>query len=415
VYRVSNVRVETLLVYTNTVPAGNMRAPGGIQVALAGEGHIDHIARSLGLDPLEFRLRNALRSGDSGPAGERIRHPRAEVVLEALRQATRWGQTALPPGHGRGLALRRRGVGEGKTSVALRLVPGGQVEVLLGVPDQGGGAYTAVRRVAAAALSVRPERIVPRYGTTAEALADPGAGGSRVTHVVGRAAIAGALQLRARLEELAAEAMGWPAGRVRLEQDRFTAGDRSAESAAFETVAERVLRAGPVEVQASYDSADEESEAGRDYSFYACMVEVSVDPETGQVRPVEAVAAVDVGTIVNPVAHQGQLEGGFVFGLGNALSEELAVEDGKVTTASLGEYKLPTAADIPALRTILLSAQDGPGPFGAKAVGELANSAIAPAIANAVYDAVGARVKSIPITAERVLAALREQPSGRVE
>ncbi len=118
---------------------------------------------------------------------------------------------------------------------------------------------------------------------------------------------------------------------------------------------------------------------------------------------------VDVGTVINPLAHQGQLNGGFAFGVGAALMEELPIDDGgKVAALSLGEYKLPTVMDMPALRTVLLRTEIGPGPFGAKAVGEVTNSGVAPAIANAVADAVGARITELPITSERVLTALAE-------
>jgi len=128
---------------------------------------------------------------------------------------------------------------------------------------------------------------------------------------------------------------------------------------------------------------------------------------------VDAVQVVDVGTIVNPLAHQGQLEGGFAFGLGAGLMEDLVVADGQVTTLTLGEYKVPTVMDMPPLRTVLLATEIGPGPFGAKAVGEVTNSGVAPAIANAVADAVGARVTELPITAERVLNALEEAKKPR--
>jgi CO/xanthine dehydrogenase Mo-binding subunit len=139
------------------------------------------------------------------------------------------------------------------------------------------------------------------------------------------------------------------------------------------------------------------------------MIEVEADPETGQIRPIEVTMVVDVGTIINPIAHQGQLEGSFVYGLGNAVMEELVVEDGRVTSLSLGEYKLPTEMDIPPLRTVLVPTEIGPGPFGAKAAGEITNSGVAPAVANAVRDALGVRVKALPITAERVFNALQEQ------
>jgi len=404
VYSVPNMHMETFMVYTNTVPSGHMRAPGATLAALAGEEHVDHIARELGIDPLEFRLRNALRAGDTGPMGEHNANPRAVEVLEAARRETRWG-SEMPPNHGRGIALRHRDVGQGRTEMVLRLLSDGNIEALYATPDQGSGSATVIRRVAAAVLSVQPERVVIRYGTTSDAPPDPGSGASRVTHIVGRAAILAATRLKERLEALAAEVMGWPEGEVRLEGDRFIAGD---ESVPFEQVAARIARGEPVEMRGEYDSlaGDEKPE---DASFYACVVEVEVDPTTGQVRPLNGTMVVDVGTIINPIAHQGQLDGSFVYGLGNATMEELSVEDGKITTLSLGEYKLPTELDAPPLRTILVPTEIGPGPFGAKAAGEITNSGVAPAIANAIRDAVGVRVKAMPITAERVFTALNER------
>jgi len=402
VYSVPNTRMETFMSYTNTVPGGHMRAPGATLAALAGEEHVDHIARELGIDPLELRLINALRHGETGPMGEENANPRAVEVLEAVKRDTNWGEP-LPPNQGRGIALRLRDVGQGKTEMVLRLLPDGNIEALYATPDQGSGSATVIRRVAAAVLSVQPERVQIRYGTTSDAPPDPGSGASRVTHIVGRAAILAATRMKEQLETLAAEVMGWPEGEVQLENDRFIAG---TESAPFEEVAARIARGEPVEVRGEYDShaGDEKPE---DASFYACVVEVEVDPDTGQVRPLNGTIVVDVGTIINPIAHQGQLDGSFVYGLGNAVMEELAVEDGKITTLSLGEYKLPTEMDAPPLRTILVPTEIGPGPFGAKAAGEITNSGVAPAVANAIRDAVGVRIKEMPITAERVYEALR--------
>jgi len=225
---------------------------------------------------------------------------------------------------------------------------------------------------------------------------------------MGKATIDGATKLKARLEELAAEVMGWPAGEVRLADDHFVVGDGSGESASFDEVTERVMRGAPVHVMGEYEAqVDHHAE---DTSFYAFMMEVEVDPSTGQVTPVEAVMVVDVGPIINPIAHSGQLDGSFVYGLGNTLMEELDIdEEGRVSTLSLGDYKLPTQMDTCPLRTFLLHTEIGPGPFGAKAVGETVNAGVHPAIANAVRDAVGVRIKTYPITAERVFEALQAQ------
>jgi CO/xanthine dehydrogenase Mo-binding subunit len=221
--------------------------------------------------------------------------------------------------------------------------------------------------------------------------------------VVGQAALAGGRQLRTVLQDLAAEAFGWRADQVRLEGDRFLA---DGESASFEEVAARRGHGAPVEVRGEYAEAPHSHDEGGDFNASVYAVEVEVDRDTGCVQVCKAVQVVDVGTVINPLAHQGQLNGGFAFGMGAALMEELPVEGGKVAALSLGEYKLPTQMDMPPLRTVLLSTEIGPGPFGAKAVGEVTNSGVAPAIANAVQDAVGARVWDLPLTAERVLASL---------
>jgi CO/xanthine dehydrogenase Mo-binding subunit len=245
---------------------------------------------------------------------------------------------------------------------------------------------------------------VVRYGDTAEALQDLGAGGSRVTHVLGQATLDGGRRLKSVLEDLAAEAFGWPAGEVRLERDRFVAGN---EGASFDEMSARLGHGAAVEVPGNYDGQSHAHDEGGDFNASVYAVEVEVDRETGLVRVCDVVQVVDAGTVINPLAHQGQLNGGFAFGFGAALMEDLAVdESAKVATLSLGEYKLPTVMDMPPMRTVLLRTEVGPGPFGAKAAGEVTNSGVAPAIANAVADAVGARVFELPITAEKVLAAL---------
>ncbi|HZT09204.1 MAG TPA: xanthine dehydrogenase family protein molybdopterin-binding subunit [Chloroflexota bacterium] len=405
-YSVAHTDLKTFTVYTNTTPSGHMRAPGATIADLAGEEHIDHIAREMGIDPLEFRVMNVIRSGDISTAGHPVHHSRGEELLELLRRETGWGKVPLPPNRGRGVVIRHHGIGQGKTEILLRLIPGGKVEALYGTPDQGSGSATVVRRVAAAVLNVEPERVVVRYGNTAEAPPDAGAGSSRVTHIVGQATIGSATLLKSKLEELAAEVMGWPAGQVRIEGGRFVAD--GGESAPFESVAEQILRGGAVEAKGEFDSAVNREDRPDGVSFYGYVIEVEVDPATGAVQPIEAVLAIDPGTVINPIAYQGQLDGGFVYGFGNAMMEELLVDGGRIVAGSLADYKLPTQMDIPRLRTVLLPPEAGPGPFGAKSVGETNNSAVAAAIANAVRDAVGVRIRELPITPERVYRALED-------
>jgi xanthine dehydrogenase molybdenum-binding subunit len=297
-----------------------------------------------------------------------------------------------------------RHIGAGDTSVMMRLLDGGRVQVLTGVAEQGVGTHTVIRRVAAAVLSVPPSRVVVTHVDTSGPVPDPGVGGQRITHVIGRASQAGATTLKERLEELAAEAMGWPAGEVRLESDQFVAGEYTAP---FEEVVEQILRSGPVEVLGEYHGTHKPGDPG-DFEFAGYVVETSVDRETGAIQIHDVLLVADVGTIINPMAHQGQLEGGLMFGVGAALMEELPIRDGQVLTVTLGDYKLPCSMDVPPrFRTVLLrDPTPGPGPLGAKAAGELTNTSVAPAVANAVFAASGARVQHMPLTAERVLQAL---------
>ncbi len=395
-YQVPHARLDVRVVYTNTVPSGHMRAPADVQTVFAWESHVDLIARDLNIDPMELRLRNAMRDGDTALTGEAIHAPRAIEVLEAARRESRWDDRRPTRGRGRGIGFACRHTGGGKTSLVLRLEADGSLEVLTGVPDQGSGSATVIRRVVAAALSIDPDRVAIRRGNTSEALNDPGAGASRVTHIVGGAAQAAGTALRKKIEALTG---------MRLVEDAFV-DEATGRTESFAAVAARLCADAPLEVVGEYDGTHADPSHPADYSFSAFVVEVEVDAETGAHRLVDAVFVVDVGTIINPVAHQGQIDGGYVYGLGNALLEELPIEDGKITTLNLGDYKLPSIADVPPLRTVLLEPEHAGGPFGAKMAGELSNTGIGPAIANAIADAVGARIMEMPITAERVYRAL---------
>jgi CO/xanthine dehydrogenase Mo-binding subunit len=404
-YNVPNVKMEQTVVYTNQVPCGHMRAPGELQAIFAGESHVDAIAREIGMDPLEFRRVNALRPGDTSLINEVFREVRALEIIDRLDVETRERRASLPVGHGIGFSVGYRHISGGRTGLEFSLLPDGRIQVLTGVPDQGSGSFTVIQRVAAAALSVDPKRVVVTHGTTANAPMDQGAGASRVTHVVGQAARTGAVQMKERLEALAAESMGWAAGAVTLERDLFFAQDGSSESASYDDVIARIVAGPPVVVDSHYASEHAHGDPG-DFNFFGYAVETCVDPETGHFIIVDVTLVVDVGTIINPVAHQGQLDGGFVYGLGNTVLEEMPMDDGKVVTVNLGEYKLPTIHDVPKFRTVLLPTTLGPGPFGAKMAGEASNTGIAPATANSIADACGVRLMDLPLKAELIHTAL---------
>ena len=399
-YRVPHVRMQARAVYTNNVPGGIMRSPGELQGVWAAESHVDMIARELGLDPIEFRLRNVTVDGDTDVTGSKVHAPQGVAVLHRLREELE--KRPVPARHGRGIGLGTRHVGDGRSQMRLTLLPDARVQVEVGLPDQGSGSHTVAQRVVAAALGVSSLRVDVKYASTLGGVFDAGAGGSKSTHSIGAVAVQTGTELRERLRELAAEVMGWPADAIQLHEDHFVAGD---ERASFDEVAARITRAGAVTVDGTHTPSGEHAADVGDANFTAFAIEVSVDADTGQVRVEDVLQVADIGTIINPLAHEGQLKGGFGFGLGAALMEDLAIQDGRVLTPSLGEYKLPTQMDMPPYRLAYVESL-GPGPFGAKMAGELSNCAVAPAVANALADAAGARVTDLPITAEAVLRAL---------
>jgi CO/xanthine dehydrogenase Mo-binding subunit len=392
-YHIPHVKIDLMCVYTNTVPGAHVRAPHDLQVFFAWEQHADMIAQELGLDPLEFRLRNVIRQGQPTIVNELVKRPMGVAILEALKS-----EHAKKPanGRGRGISLVCRHTGGGKMALKLRLEADGMIHTLIGAPEQGGGQHTVVQRVAAVTLGVKPERITVRRGNTNEALQDPGTGGSRVTNTLGRASQAGAELLRAELEKRSG---------MRLRDDRFFGEGGRSET--FEAVAARVCADGPIEVIGQHDATHHDAHHEGDFTFSAYSIDVDVDRETGALTIADVLVVIDVGEIINPVAHQGQIDGGFIYGLGSSLMEETVTdESGKVATLSLGEYKLPTIMDIPPFRTVLVTGNPGEGPYGAKMAGELTNTGVAPAIANAVHNAVGVRLTELPITSERIYTAL---------
>jgi xanthine dehydrogenase molybdenum-binding subunit len=251
-------------------------------------------------------------------------------------------------------------------------------------------------------MGVPVDQVRCRVGNTSEVpySVDIGFGGSRSTNIGGHAAIQACGELRKKLLAQAAKLLGCPEGEAVYQAGRFWHGKNRRK---FLTVREVVAAAGgPVTVSVEI----EVPRKGSSTSFVAQVAEVEVDPETGQARLNRFVTAHDVGTIINPVAHQGQIEGGAMMAIGAALMEEVLDDNGKITTTNMGEYKIPSIADIPRMKTVLVHSPGGPGPYEAKGIAEMANVAAPAAIANAVDDAVGVRLFDLPLTAEKIFKAL---------
>lgn len=370
---------RSMAVYTNALPGGQVRSPGEFQATFAGESHVDMIARARDENPLAFRLEHAT-------------DPSARRVLAALHDRVKdWrvGEVDADDDllrRGVGVAVFHRGSGAGDTTVSCRATVDG-VDVHVGVPDQGAGSYDVFRHLAADTLGIPDQHVSIRPLGADPRLADGGAGSSRVTTVAGQACVAAC---HALLDTLAV--------------DRVEARRRDGF-----WLAEVLQAQGRTVVEATGRHTVGRDEAqSRPPAYGALGLVAAVDVDTGVTRVERACLVVDAGPVFNPVGHRGQLEGGFVYGLSQAMFEDLIVEQGQVVTASLGDYKLASAADVPPLDIHLLDPDPADDPFDAvRGVGELANLGVAPALANAIDDAVGVRVRHLPITAERVWEGLR--------
>ena len=273
------------------------------------------------------------------------------------------------------------------------------------VPETGTGIHTVGRQVVAEDLGVPIQDVSAVQMNTDGAQDDSGSGsGSSVggTH----AALGAAQGVRRELTLMAAEFYGWPEERIVFQGGRvFVEGDPQ-QGVPLQELAAKVVAATGKPIDFAMTTQAEEPDVT---CFCAQVAEVEVDPETGEIKLTKFITAHDVGTIHNPLTHQGQLEGAVVQGLGYALMEELLSEEGQISTLSMGDVKTPTMRDIPELITVLVEAPGGNGPFGAKTIGEQPLPPVAPAIANAVQDAVGVRIQDLPITAEKVLDALKSK------
>ncbi len=403
-YRIPHVLLEVDNVYTNTVPRGHSRAPGSPQANFAVESHMDMIAKELGWNPLEFRLKNILKEGDSAPNGAHWREIRAEKTLLAAAKAIGWGKPKRGPNIGRGLALFHHPTGVGDSSATIEVEADGTVTVYSPTFDHGTGIHTIVCQIVAEELTLPAERIRVVTVDTDRSTPDNGVGNSRTTHTAGQAALRTVQDLRERLLALAAEYLECSKERIRLEKGRFFTQGKAGRGIPMAEIAARAAKRGtPVSAYGTY-----KSDAREITSFCTQGAEVEVDPESGHVKVRKFVSAIDSGTILNPVTYQGQVDGGFVTGLGYALMEEMPVEEGRVTTLNFGDYKIPSIKDLPSHVPLYYQEPSGPTPYQGKSVGETTNAPVAGAIANAVTDAVGVRVTSLPLTSEKVLRGIKE-------
>ncbi|HEX9264757.1 MAG TPA: xanthine dehydrogenase family protein molybdopterin-binding subunit [Candidatus Binatia bacterium] len=399
-YRVPNCLVEEKYVYTNKMPCGYMRAPGHLQAMFACESQADLVARRLGIDPVEFRRMNLMRDGDAAPLGEVIPHVKAtETLMKALDESGYRG--AKGKNYGRGCAIADWVSKGGESYAFVKVDDEGVVTLSSAVTDTGPGVFTMMRQIIGEELKVPLDSVRVEMLDSSKVIKDTGVRGSSSTRVHGSSALDAARKLREEILNVAARVMEAKADELILYDGGVTHG-RAERRMTYGEIAR--ANGGPLIAEGHYMNMADGPEA----SLVAQVAEVEVDDETGEVRVKRLTTSHNTGRILNPLTHQGQIDGAVIMGLGYGLIENLAYdESGKVLAANLGEYKIPNIQDIPDLKTTILQSDFGSGPYNSMSIGETALIPTAAAIANAVEDAVGVRIKSLPITAEKVLDALK--------
>ncbi len=421
-YRIPAIELEASLVYTNHQPSGSVRAPTAPQACWAVESHTDELADAVGLDPVEFRRRNIVHTGDEGFAGQVYGEIGLDECLERAAASLAASVAEVPLGshEATGVAVSwwpSFGVPAGAN---VKMQEDGSVQIITGAQECGTGAVMTLADIAADELGVEPSDIRIVYQDTAVAPTGPGATGSQTLLNHGRAVEAASRQIADQLRELAAAELEAAAGDIVLADGQAGVAGSPGASLAIADLAASAAQAdlllgsasAPVPEYPTVSAVcvgDQGMAAWLAPQFSCHAVRVAVDPDTGVSRVLEVHAAHDSGTILNPIGAHGQVEGGIVMGIGQALTEGTQLGEGLQRNAGLLEYKLQTIADVPTISTQFVEI-DTPnaGPRGSKGLAEAPNVATAAAIANAIRGVIGSSVRTLPMTAERVWSTIEE-------
>ena len=429
-YEIPHVSVDAYLCYTNHPYGGAMRGFGAPQVHIAHEQIMDELALELGMDPLEIRRKNAFKLGSATATGQILdQSVGLRETLEACAGEFDWERRSRETGYIDPEKTKRRGVGVGmgwyRTSIGtagdgcganVYVHEDGSVLLFTGITEMGQGSYTVLPQICAEELGicldqvrlVQPDtQMVPESGPTV---------GSRSTTLMGNAIIQAARQVKESVLEAASEMLLVPVGRLDAREGRIHDRENPERTLLFREAAARAMSRGKRLIGQGWwtpppATLDPETGQGNPYFVYTYsthMAEVVVDVETGEVEVTGYVAAFDVGKAINPQSVEGQIEGGVAMGLGYALMEEVVLKNGVPQNLSLQNYLIPTILDVPRIKSIILEMPNVYGPYGAKGIGEMPNIPATPAILNAIANACGGRVRSLPADPEKVFWAIRE-------
>lgn len=432
-YRCPNVQVDSAAVATNKVPSGAFRGFGSPQVIFAMESLMDMLAEQLGIDPLELRLKNVLLPGDETATAHHLDNSvGVRETLTAASNRAMWSQKKQGSGkihddraYGIGVSTIMYGVGLGaggknldRSGAFVQIHKDGSVSVAVGTTEMGQGMRTVLAQIAAEALGLSMEHIhvlpvdtsrVPDSGPTVA---------SRATLMSGNAILDACQQITIPLLELAGHELQEDPSQLVFGNGIIGTPDGSKQIELLKVIAEAFTRrqhlAAQGWFQAPFTSFNEYGlgDAYYTYSFMTNIVEVEVDILTGETFVTKVTSAVDIGTPINPQAVEGQIQGGVLQGLGYGLSEEIILNGCHIINPNFSCYIIPTSLDAPTIEPIVVSTRYDKGPFGAKGLGELPLMGLAPAVTNAIYNAVGVRIKDLPAKPERVYRGLSDLDNG---
>ena len=426
-YQVPNVRIDSYCVYTNHPIGGAFRGFGIPQVSWAIESHLDVMAEKLGLDPVEVRLKNAVEEGSLSVTGQVLHSVGLKETLRQAAEKIGW-RKASGPYRGKGIACMHKSTVTPSSSAAfVKLNEDASVTLLCSAVEMGQGSSTILAQIASEELGIPVEKISVVRPDTDVTPYDMASVSSRSTFFVGNAVRRAAADAREQLLQIAAEILEANPQDLVIEGGKVMVRGVPEKAIpiaelplgeAFYVGAKGRGRGRPVLGRGSFTvedatPLDRETGQGKNPSafwMYATQAaEVEVDPRSGRVKVLRISSAHDVGKSIHPVAIEGQIQGALVMGVGTALFEEMELEKGRVKNPSFAEYKLPSALDAPEMIPIIVEELHAQGPYGAKGLGEPALAPTAAAIANAIYAAVGVRVKDLPITPEKILEGLRKK------
>jgi CO/xanthine dehydrogenase Mo-binding subunit len=429
-YRYTDVKTQAYLVYTNKIPTGAFRGFGNPSAEWAVEQAIDKGAHQLGIDPIEIARINAAEPGYVSPHGNRVTSCELRQCVDMVEKMIDWKKKRAEkkPNTGLGLACtvhvsgkRHFGDYDG-SSATIKINEDGKALILSGEGECGQGVYTAMCQIAAEELGVPVEDVEMSQADTDLTTFCLGAFASRLTYVSGNAVKNAAAKVKEQLFEQAAEMLeADPADLVSRDGKIYVKGAEQKALTVGDVARARLFRHGgaPIVGSGSFDADSvlpDKTRFGNEsgaYNYGVQAVQVEVDPETGQVKVLEYVIASDCGTVIYPIGAEGQVEGGLAQGLGYALTEGLRFDEGRPLNPNFSDYRIPSMRDMPPLKHAFAESYEPTGPFGAKGLGELNMDPTAAVISNAIFDAVGVRIKTLPITPEKILKAIKEKHTSR--